>query len=241
MLGIAVVILATWLLLRFVVREPFEVLGVVPTRRRLLELLAGTLFMALVAVINFVWQAQVKEISYQVNPDYGLWQALNGSFWIFRAVLFEELVFRGVLLYLLIRYLGVITGCLVSSVVFGVYHWFSYEVLGERWILMAYIFLVTGAGGWMFAFAFAKTKSLYAPVGLHFGWNFITAVVFSAGPIGSQLLLEQGEAVAKSEWYTLLFFSLQAIVAPGLVTWYLQRVYRAESPADTTDLARGAQ
>ena len=94
---------------------------------------------------------------------------------------------------------------------------------------MAYIFLVTGAGGWMFAFAFAKTKSLYAPVGLHFGWNVITAVVFSSGPIGPQWLLEQGEAVAKSEWYTLLFFSLQAIVAPGLVTWYLQRVYRAGS------------
>ena len=29
---------------------------------------------------------------------------------------------------------------------------------------------------------------------------------------------------------TLIFFSLQAIVAPGVVTWYLARVYRP--PAD---------
>ena len=53
--------------------------------------------------------------------------------------------------------------------------------------------------------------------------------MFSSGPIGDQLLLQQGEAVEWSEWVTLLFFSLQAIVAPGAVTWYLTRVYRPPS------------
>jgi membrane protease YdiL (CAAX protease family) len=78
----------------------------------------------------------------------------------------------------------------------------------------------------MFSYAFAKTRSLYAPTGLHLGWNLVAAVVFSSGPTGSQLLLQQGEAVEWSGWVTLLFFSLQAIVAPGVVTWYLTRVYR---------------
>ena len=105
-----------------------------------------------------------------------------------------------------------------SSVVFGVYHWFSYEVFGSRLVLMAYIFLVTGAGGWMFSYAFAKTKSLYAPTGLHLGWNLVSAVVFSSGPLGNQLLLQQGEEVAWNEWYTLVFFLLQTLVAPGIVT-----------------------
>jgi membrane protease YdiL (CAAX protease family) len=82
----------------------------------------------------------------------------------------------------------------------------------------------------MFSYAFAKTRSLYASTGLHLGWNLVAAVVFSSGPIGSQLLLQQGEAVEWNEWVTLLFFSLQAIVAPGVVTWYLMRVYRP--PAD---------
>ena len=93
---------------------------------------------------------------------------------------------------------------------------------------MAYIFLVTGAGGWMFAYAFAKTKSLFAPTGLHLGWNLVTAIVFSSGPIGNQWLIEQGQGVYPSEWYTLLFFSLQAIVAPGIVTWYLYIRYKPE-------------
>lgn len=226
MLGLFVVFLVSWLLLRRVFGEPLSVLGIAPSRRRAQELLVSILFMAAVGVVNFLGQAHLKEISYQLNPDYGFGQFLDGSFWVLKAVVFEELVFRGALLYLLIKYLGAVRACLISSVVFGVYHWFSYEVLGERWILMAYVFLVTGAGGWMFAYAYAKTRSLYAPTGLHLGWNLVAAIVFSEGPIGDQLLVRQGEEVAWNEWFTLVFFALQAILAPGIVTWYLARVYR---------------
>lgn len=82
----------------------------------------------------------------------------------------------------------------------------------------------------MLAYAFTRTKSLYAPIGLHFGWNFVTAIVFSSAPmaIGTQLLIPQGEPVQTNDWDTLLFFALQAIIAPGLVTWYLRTRYRPE-------------
>lgn len=225
-LGTLVALFFSWLLLRVVAREPLAALGIVPTKQRMIELVAGLFFMALIGVINFTWQAHFKEISYQVNPDFDLQQLLGGSFWVLSSVLYEELLFRGALLYLLIRYIGVVKACLLSSIVFGVYHWFSYEVFGSRLVLMIYVFLVTGAGGWMFAFAYAKTRSLYAPIGLHLGWNFVAAVVFSSGPIGEQWLIQQGEGFYKSEWVTLLFFTLQAVIAPGLVTWYLQNFYQ---------------
>lgn len=225
MLGLFVVFLVSWVLLKLISGESILALGITPTRRRLLECGLAMAFMAGVAVINFLWQADFKQIDYALNPEYSPMAFLGGVFWIVRAVLFEELVFRGALLLLLMRYLGAVKACLFSAITFGIYHWFSYGVLGERWILMAYIFLVTGAGGWMFAYAFAKTGSLYAPTGLHLGWNLVTALVFSAGPIGNHLLIQQGEAAQTSEWVTLIFFSLQAIVAPGLVTWYLARRY----------------
>ncbi len=226
MIGLLVAFLFSWLLLQRIARESIAVLGIAPSKRRLEELLVGVLFMAGVGVINFVGQAYFKKIGYQLNPDYGVGRMLVGSFWVLRAVVFEELVFRGALLYLLIKYIGVVRACLLSSLAFGVYHWFSYEVFGSRLVLMLYILLVTGCGGWMFSYAFAKTQSLYAPTGLHLGWNLVAAVVFSSGPIGGQLLLQQGEAVEWSDWVTLLFFSLQAIVAPGVVTWYLTCIYR---------------
>jgi len=226
MIGLLVVFLASWFILRKVFKESLAVLGMAPSRRRIQELSVGMLFMAGVGVINFLGQAHFKEISYALNPEYGFGKLLGGSFWILKAVLLEELVFRGALLYILIKYMGAIRACLLNSALFGVYHWFSYEVFGSRWVLMAYIFLITAAGGWMFSYAYAKTRSLYAPTGLHFGWNLVTAIVFSAGPLGDQLLLEQGEPIVWNEWFTLLFFSLQAIVAPGIVTWYLARCYR---------------
>ena len=222
------VFLFSWLLLRVIIKEPITVLGIVPNRQRVKECFVGIVFMAGIAVINFTWQAHFKEITYQINPDYGLVQLMGGSFWVLSAVILEELVFRGVFLYVLIRHVGIVKACLISAIIFGIYHWFSYGVFGSRMVLMVYVFLITGAGGWMFAFAFAKTKSLFAPTGLHLGWNLVTAIVFSSGPIGDQWLLGQGEAVQTSDWVTLLFFSLQAIVAPGVVTWYLQKVYRSE-------------
>ena len=231
MIGLLVVFLLSWLLLRFVAREPITVLGITPSTRRLKEFLVGGLFMAGMGVLNFLWQAHLKQVAYRLNPDYGVGSMLGGSFWVLKAVVLEELVFRGALLYLLIRFIGAIRACLLGSLLFGVYHWFSYEVFGSRLILMAYVLLVTGAGGWMFSYAFAKTRSLYAPIGLHLGWNLVAAVVFSSGPIGEQLLLPHGEAAPVSDGFTLLFFALQAIVAPGLVTWHLARVYRAPGDA----------
>lgn len=226
-IGTLVALFLSWLVLRFTVREPLTSLGIVPTKRRMTEFLVGLCFMAIIGVINFVGQAHFKSVSYAVNPDFHVGQLIGGSYWVLSAVLYEELLFRGALLYLLIRYIGIVKACLVSSVIFGIYHWFSYEVFGSRLILMIYIFLVTGAGGWMFAFAYAKTRSLFAPTGLHLGWNLVAAVVFSSGPIGEQWLIQQGEGAYPSEWFTLLFFTLQAIVAPGLVTWYLHKFYRS--------------
>lgn len=229
MIGILITaFLFSWLLLRVVIKEPITVLGIVPNRQRVKECIVGMAFMAGIAVFNFTGQAHFKEISYQINPDYGLARLLGGSFWVLKAVILEELVFRGVILYLLLRHLGIVKACLISAIIFGVYHWFSYGVFGSRLVLMVYVFLITGASGWMFAFAFAKTKSLFAPIGLHIGWNLVTALVFSSGPIGDHWLIAQGEAVQTSDWITLLFFSLQAIFAPGVVTWYLQKVYRPE-------------
>ena len=229
MIGVLVGLFISWFLLRVLAKEPLAVLGIVPNKQRVKECLFGMLFMAGIALIDFTWQARFKEITYQLNPDYGISHMLTGSFWVLKAVMFEELLFRGAILYLLIRYVGVIKACLISAFVFGVYHWFSYGLFGSRLVVMIYVLLLTGCGGWMFAFAYAKTKSLFAPAGLHLGWNLVTTIVFSSGPIGDQWLLQQGEAVEWGGWVTLLFFSLQAIVAPGVVTWYLQKIYRPDS------------
>ncbi len=230
MLGVLVVFILSWLILWFLSKEHITALGIIPTGRRLKAFFIGMVVMAIFCTINFLGQAYFKEINYVQNADYGISEVLFSVWWTLKAALFEELIFRGAILYLLIKKLGVVKACILSSIAFGIYHWFSYDMLGGRIVPMIYVFLVTGAGGWMLAFAFAKTKSLYASYGLHFGWIVMSIVIFSAGPLGDSLFIPEGEEVELGGWPTLLFFLWQAIIVPGIITWYLLKRYEAPQP-----------
>jgi membrane protease YdiL (CAAX protease family) len=136
-------------------------------------------------------------------------------------VVTEELMFRGVLLYVAIRWMGIHHACILSSIVFGVYHWFSYRVFGEM-TPMIYTFFLTGAGGLLFAYSFATTKSLYLPIGLHLGWNIVSVLIFSQGPLGNQLLTASG-GEPLGLW-SIVFFIYQVTALPLLTFFYIRRV-----------------
>jgi membrane protease YdiL (CAAX protease family) len=117
--------------------------------------------------------------------------------------------------------LGIRLACIISAVAFGIYHWFSDEVFGDP-IKMILIFITTGILGLMFAYAFASTKSLYLPIGLHFGWNLVTIVVFSQGPLGQQLLtITNGQRLPSV--LSILFFLFQVLALPLFTYWYVRR------------------
>lgn len=227
MLGLLVVLMLSWLMLRFLLKENLSALGFFSTATRLKEFSVGFMIMAVLCAINILGQSYFKDISYALNSDYGIWEGLIGIWWVLKSALFEELVFRGAILYILIKIVGVVKACIIDAIAFGIYHLFSYQMFGGQIIPMIYVFLLTGASGWIFAFAFAKTKSLYAPLGLHFGWILVSIVVFSTGPIGNQLFIPSGDGIALSGWATLLFFMWQTVFTPGLVTWFLIKRYKA--------------
>jgi len=225
MLGVLVVFVLSWLLLWLFTKEPINVLGIIPNGRRLREFSIGLILMALFCAINLLGQSYFKEFSYVRNPDYGFWESLEGVWWTFKAALFEELIFRGAILYILIKKIGINWACIISAIAFGIYHWFSYQMFGRGIIPMIYVFLLTGAAGWMFAYAFAKTKSIFAPLGLHFGWIVISIVVFSEGPLGNSLFVIEGKAIDLGGWEQLSFFLWQAVIIPVLISWYLIKRY----------------
>jgi membrane protease YdiL (CAAX protease family) len=46
-----------------------------------------------------------------------------------KSALTEDLAFRGALLYILIKKIGVQKGFFLSAITFGIYHWFSYGMI----------------------------------------------------------------------------------------------------------------
>ncbi|WP_324719604.1 CPBP family intramembrane glutamic endopeptidase [Salinimicrobium sp. HB62] len=131
---------------------------------------------------------------------------LKGSWWTLRSVLYEELLFRGALLFLALKYLGKFRGVFLSATVFGIYHWFSYNVFGDL-VQMIYTFIITGTGGVVFAYAYNMTRSLYLPIGLHLGWNYVTIVIFSQG-----LLPEDQFLISSSENEIGIFGSIVSLL-----------------------------
>jgi membrane protease YdiL (CAAX protease family) len=123
-----------------------------------------------------------------LNPELTGSLLLKGILWNLRSVLYEELIFRGVILYILIIKLGHTKAIAISAIAFGVYHWFSFGAFGNI-PGMIFIFISTGLMGLVLAYAYSKTLSLYIACAIHFGWNFTQMFMFSQGNMGNGILI----------------------------------------------------
>ena len=222
MIGLLILLIASWILLWFTRQESLAVLGIIPTRDRVINLLIGLVLSALCFTIYCLTTTHLTNNIWAVNEEYSIKQLLSSMWWTIRSVLFEELVFRGALLYILIQKTGWKPACLFSAVAFGIYHWFSFGVIGNP-IPMVYVFLSTGIWGLMFAYAFVKTKSLYLPTGLHLGWNLFNIVIFSQGLLGHQLLVNTENGQPVSGFLSLGLQVFQIAGLPIIIYFYLKR------------------
>jgi CAAX protease family protein len=92
----------------------------------------------------------------------------------------EEIVFRGVVYRRLEERVGTAIALLVSAAVFGLVHAGN---LGASWVSTLSIALESGV---ILGLAYAATRSLWLPIGLHFGWNFTEGGIFGAAVSGGQ-------------------------------------------------------
>lgn len=221
MLGILIEIIVSWLILWIFCRSSIFVLGIQPTRSRLVDFLVGFFIAALCCAVYFSSFTFLANHRWAVNKEYTSSKFVSGVFWTLKSVLYEELIFRGALLYILIKKAGAKTACIISAICFGVYHWFSMDAFGNP-MQMVFIFVLTSVWGFMFAAAFVKTRSMYLPIALHFGWNLIQTVVFSQGPIGKQLLVGSG-GEQLGVLLSIVVFLFQLLAVPFLIYLYIRK------------------
>lgn len=188
MVGIIVQLAISWLLIWLFERGNLKPLGFMPSKKRILEFTFFFIVAAIFSSSEFFMRMYFADQRWQLNPGLTSNLILSGTWWNIKSVLFEELIFRGAILYILIKKLGAAKAIIISSVAFGVYHWFSQEAFGDPG-QMAIIFLMTGLAGLVYAYGYAKTFSLYVPCAMHIGWNLVRSVVFSETAIGDQLFV----------------------------------------------------
>ncbi|MEV7805180.1 CPBP family intramembrane glutamic endopeptidase [Microbispora sp. NPDC088329] len=176
-LGVATAVLAV-VVFRWVVRwsehrAPVEVAGkgAVPAVGRGLLIGVG-MFAAVIVNLAFLGYYRVDGLG-SVTGAIGLLGFMAA------AAVTEELMFRGVLFRFVERWAGTWIALVLTGLVFGLMH-----LANEHATAWGAIAIAIEAGG-MLAAAYAATRTLWLPIGLHFGWNFAAAGIFSTEVSGN--------------------------------------------------------
>jgi membrane protease YdiL (CAAX protease family) len=224
MLGIIVELAISWVLLWLIEKKHLSALGLIPTKRRIFQFLFLFFVAGLCCASGYLLRMYYGE-KWAINPSITFSRVLEALWWNIKSVLYEELIYRGAILYILLKRFGAGWGIVLSSIAFGIYHWFSFEVVGNI-PGMIQVFLITGAMGLVLAYAFWKTWSMYAAIGIHLGWNFVTLAIFSGGTIGNQVLVHLPTPAVQVSYFEYGIVVFLPIISVLLLSFLLLRRMR---------------
>ncbi len=223
MAGLIVELIISWLLLKLILHQNLLVLGFKINNQQLTHIIIAlfipVVFLAIYLVNISLW---VKS-PYHLNPNYTFEAFKNSAWYVLISVIYEELIFRGALLYILIKKIGAQKAQLISAISFGIYHWFTMGVLGQV-VPMLFVFIITAIMGYIFALSFSISKTIYFPLALHLGYNFTFMIIFSRSNIGEQLLIPifKIDPIKTGVAFQTVTTVIHYIVFPFIVWLYLR-------------------
>lgn len=222
MAGLIVELIISWLLLKFILHKNLFALGFKINSQQLISIIIAFFIPVAFLVIYLVSISLSVKSPYHLNPNYTFAAFKNSAAYVLIAVIYEELIFRGAILYILIKKIGAQKAVLISAISFGVYHWFTMGVLGQV-VPMLFVFTVTAIMGYMFALSFSISKTIYFPFALHLGYNFTFMIIFSRSNIGEQLLIPmyKNDPVKTGVAFQTITTLIHYIVFPFIVWLYL--------------------
>ncbi len=178
----------SWLVVWLLEKRDLSVLGLMPTRSRLKYFAILFFITAICCSTAFLLKSHFANEQYTINPKLTTTMALTEIWYNTRSVLTEELLCRGVGLYILIKRLGTKWAIIISSVVFGALHWLN-SGIWENPVQMGIIFIFTFSMGLLLAYSYAKTYSIFIPFSIHFGWNLTQGFIFPDKPAGNHIFI----------------------------------------------------
>lgn len=136
----------------------------------------------------------------------------------------EEFIFRGILLRWIEEFAGSWAALFITSALFGLAHisndnatWFS-------------SFTIAVEAGLMLGGAYMLTRSLWVPIGLHFGWNMTQGLVWDVPVSGNDVdgLVDArlvGDPLISGGAFGLEASVIALVVAGGFGVWLVKRAY----------------
>ncbi|MCK9871664.1 CPBP family intramembrane metalloprotease [Nocardiopsis dassonvillei] len=202
--------------------------------------LLGVGLFALV-IVNIVFLG-----GYQVNGLGSPMSALGLVGFMAAVAVTEELMWRGVLFRIIEERTGSWIALALTGLAFGLVH-----LINPHATLWGAIAIAIEAGGMLTA-AYIATRSLWLPIGLHFGWNIAGSAIFSTSVSGSNTpqglldvtisgptIITGGDFGPEGSMYSVVF----CVIVTVVLMWIARRRdrivpvrRRGERPAATTTL-----
>ncbi|MFI7635136.1 lysostaphin resistance A-like protein [Nonomuraea sp. NPDC049400] len=177
LLGVATAVLAVFVYVRMVRwserRAPVEVVAKGAVAAIVRGMLIGVgMFAAVIVNIAFLG-------GYRIDGMGSVPGAVGLVGFMAAAAVTEELLFRGILFRIVEERTGTWIALALTGLLFGLSHLFNPHA--DLWGAIA---IAIEAGG-MLAAAYAATRTLWVPIGVHFGWNFAAAGIFGTEVSGN--------------------------------------------------------
>lgn len=194
--GALAVLVAAWIMARFIDRRPFITLGFVPNhmvRDSLLGVSIGAVWLGL--SVFAVWMMGWVSL----RPSFTIsWSILV---WVMIALIFntltQEVLVRSYIYQTIQSQTNFIWAIVVSAVLFMALHAGVYE---GAWLPAVNVF----TAGVLFGVAYHLTSNLWLPIAIHFTWNFLLGPVLG--------LTVSGQNQLNSGWQVF------AVQGPALLT-----------------------
>jgi|GEM_PF-2852708 len=204
----------SWLFIRFFNKGNLRVLGLGPNSKNLVDFLLFILIGALSFFLDYGANILLRHDHW--IPYSGQVPIVQRIGLIFFGALFEELIFHGILFYMLVKKAGTINAIWISSLAFGIFNAINYQLWGH-WTEFIKVLFLTGILGFVYGYGFIKSGSMVTALALHFGANLIAALLFTNQMNAGLLILSHPENIKP------LSFSLSLMVKilPALSTLIL--------------------
>lgn len=178
----ALLISVTWILYK-TDKENLRTIGLNPTPKNLsflfIGLAIGIVALFMVTWIRTLYTGEVWHISSSVDAK----ALMKSLYYILPTVMVQELMFRGYLFTKTISKLGIAKANIIFSILFMLVHVLDENVLQQPSQIIFLAISIPVAHLW-FAIALQRSKTLFFPIGLHWGNNW--AVVHLAGMADNQ-------------------------------------------------------
>jgi len=178
-IDVTLLTIATWILYRLDGKS-LKALGLNITTRHffflILGLVIGVVALGFETFLRTIYTGEHWNINSSVN-QLALWKTL---YFILPSVVVQELMFRGYLFTKTIEVTNIVTANVIFSILFMLIHVLDKDALQNTGQL---IFLAVSipVGHLLFATALLKSKTLYFPIGLHWGNNWASFCLIGYG------------------------------------------------------------